>query len=235
MKFLFLALVVLALTFTSFAQEDGSLDLAKIEARVDLRRPEASSPITSGYSGMDYTRPCSDSTNPVGILQTSLVSLDGTRYQVEDEPTFEARIENIGSTPVRIPFSPHLADLQPKDPAQKFAYSELYITLWIAGGETWKTNSGGGVTLYGTNRHPNTMLTLKPGEWVRIIGKGHLFLDNNLFELIRAGHPPDRVYAVTSLVHKQTLITPTQSATTGQAVCLAGTLEQSVPIELTIP
>ena len=44
-------------------------------------------------------------------------------HQVEDEPTFEVTVENVGSTPLSILFSPHLADLQPEDPAQKIAYS----------------------------------------------------------------------------------------------------------------
>jgi hypothetical protein len=46
--------------------------------------------------------------------------------------------------------------------------------LWIASSERWSTNTGDGVILYGSNDHPNTMLTLLPGEWVRVIGKGHL-------------------------------------------------------------
>jgi hypothetical protein len=72
--------------------------------------------------------------------------------------------------------------------------------LWIAGGEKWRTNTGGDAVLYGANDHANTMLTLNPGEWVRVIGKGHLRpLDGELVDLSRLGHPPDHVYAQTSL------------------------------------
>jgi hypothetical protein len=56
-------------------------------------------------------------------LRGTLVSLD-TDYHIGDEPRFEVTIENAGSSPLRVLFSPHLADLQPQDPAQKFAYSE---------------------------------------------------------------------------------------------------------------
>jgi len=217
------------------AQERASLDLTKIVARVDLRRPEATSPVTGGYSGTHEITPCFDSKHKIGALHTSLVSLDRTHYQIEDEPTFEVTIENNGSTPVKIPFSPHLTDFQPKNPAQKFAYFELQIALWIAASEQWSTNTGGSVMLYGSNDHANTMLTLNPGEWVRVIGKGHLALDEDLVKLASSGHPADYVYAQASLYHQETLATPTQSATVSREVCIVQTQGQSVPIQLAFP
>lgn len=212
------------------AQELASLNLTKMEPRLDLRRPKAISPAKGGYSGNDETILCFSSKPTTGSLHTSLVTLDRTHYEIGDEPTFEVTVENDGLTPVRIPFSPHLSDLQPKDPGQKFAYFALEITLWIASGERWSSNTGGGVTLYGSNDHPNTMLTLMPGEWVRIIGKGQLTLS----ELTSSSDPADRVYAKASLFREETLITPTQSATVNREVCLAQTPGQSVPIQLTI-
>src|SRR6266481_7475027 len=208
--YLILALAVAAL-FSPLcpAQELASLDLTKIEARVDLRRPKATSLAKGGYSGTEETTPCFDSKQKTRSLHTSLVTLDRTYYQVEDEPTFEVKIENDGLTQVRIPFSPHLTDLQPKNPAQKFAYFALQITLWIASSERWSTNTGGSVILYGSNDHPNTILTLKPGEWVRVIGKGHLIRG----EFTSFSDPADRAYAETSLFRQDTLITATQSAT----------------------
>jgi hypothetical protein len=232
---LILALAVAtALVSTCPAQEVAFLDLTKVAARVDLRRPKASSPRAGGYNGIDATYPCSDPTHNMGALRASLVSLDRTHYQVEDEPTFEATVENVGSTPLGIPFSPHLADLQPKNPAQKFAYSELRIELWIAAGSRWSTNSGGVVALYGSPEHASTMLTLNPGEWVRVIGRGHLRLDENIKPLL-SDHPADQVYAQASIYRDETLITPTQSANTSHEACLAQTQGQSIPIELTIP
>ena len=186
-----------ALISTCPAQEVGFLDLTKIKARLDVRRPEGVSPMTGGYRGTQFVHPCYDSPHTSGTLTTSL-QLDGTHYQDGDEPTFEVRIENTGSTPLRIPFSPHLADLQPANPALTFAYSELRIVLWIAGGEKWSTNTGGNAVLYGANDHANTMLTLSPGEWVRVIGKGNLrLLNDQVLHLIKSGHPADHVYAQT--------------------------------------
>jgi hypothetical protein len=143
-----------ALSPTCPAQELASLDLTKIEPRLDLRRPKATSTAKGGYSGNDETIPCYSYKPTTGSLHTSLVTLDRTHYEIGDEPTFEVTVENDGLTPVRIPFSPHLSDLQPKDPAQKFAYFSLEIVLWIASGERWSSNTGGDVTLYGSNDHP---------------------------------------------------------------------------------
>src|SRR6516165_3985874 len=79
--------------------------------------------------GIQETHGCFDSTKNAGTLRTALVSLDRTHYQIGDEPVFEVTVENVGSAPLRIPFSPHEAGLQPEDPAQKFAYSELHVVL----------------------------------------------------------------------------------------------------------
>ena len=227
--------VATALISTCPAQEVAFLDLTKVAARVELQRPKATSPVTGEYSGTQETSECFDSTHEAGALNTSLMSLDRTHYQIEDEPTFEVTMENAGSRPIEIPFSPHLADLQPKNRAQKFAYSELHLTLWIASGEQWSANTGGGVILYGSTDHANTRLTLNPGEWVRVIGKGHFTAGEEFLKRAMLEHPVDHVYVEASLYHDETLITPTQSATAGREVCLAQTHGQSLPIQLAIP
>jgi len=232
---LILTLGVATIFSSCSAQEVGSLDLTKVAARVDLRRPKASSRVTGGYSGVQSTSPCHDSTQNVRVLHTSLVSLDRAYYQVGDEPRFEVTIQNTGSVPIRIPFSPHLADLQPDNPAQKFAYNELQIALWIAANERWSTNMGGSAILYGADDRPNTMLTLKPGEWARVIAKGQFNLDVDLLKLTRSGYPADHAYAQTSIFRNETLITPIHSATVAREVCIAKTQGQDVPIQLTAP
>ena len=230
--------VVVAITVGAdcLAQEVASVDLTKVTARRELRRPPLTQKISGARGGIKRDEGCFDSAKNLGALRTQLISLDRTHYQIGDEPIFEVTVENIDPAPLRIPFSPHLADLQPKDPAQKFSYSELHIVLWIAGGDRWSANTGGGVVLYGDDDHPATMLSLSPGEWVRIVGRGKFSLPSDQLnaELIRS-HPPDLVYAEPSLYREETLITPTQSATLAREVCVAKTRGQSVPIQLTVP
>lgn len=225
---------VSALASSCYAQEVASLDLTKVTGRLDLRRPKATSPATHGYSGTQRTTGCFDPTHKTGSLQATLVSLDRTHYQLEDEPRFEVTLENTGSEPISIPFSPHLADLQPENPGQKFDYSELQIELWIASGDRWSTNTGGFVKLYGAEGHKGTMVRMNPGEWVRIIGRGHLLLEGEAKHLIQE-HPADQLYAVASVYRDQTLITATQSATVQTETCIDQTHGRGFPIELTIP
>ena len=217
----------------SSAQEVASLDLTKVVHR-GLRRPESKLRGNGHYSGGQQITSCPDSRQNIGELRTALLSLDRTHYQVEDKPIFEATVENVGSAALRIPFSPQMGDLQPQDAAQKFAYSELRIELWIAAGDHWMTNTGGLVSLYGNEDHANTMLTLNPGEWVRVVGEGHLFLSDDLAKQNML-HPVDQLYAQASLFHDETLITPTQSASVLREICISQTHGQSIPIQLTIP
>jgi hypothetical protein len=246
LRYLTLAVAVAtSLLFTCAAQEVASIDLTKISARMDLRRPQAASPSTGGYSGATEQIDCRNSEHKLGLLRTSVVSLDRTHYLEGDESTFEVTVENAGSSPIHIPFSPHLADLQPKDPAQKFAYSTLQIVLWIAAGEQWSSSAGGGISLYGDDHRADTMLTLNPGQWARIIGNGRFGfpLGNGRFGIPRDGlsdklihsHEIDRVYAQATLYREETLITPKQSATVRREVCVAQTHGQTVPIQLVIP
>jgi hypothetical protein len=216
------------------AQEVAFLDFTKIAMHVDLRRPKATSPVTAGRAGAQQMIACRDSAHPAGSLRTSLVSLDRTSYVVGDEPVFEVTIENTGADPVSIPFSPQLADLQPQDPAKQFAYYELQVAIWIAG-ENWGTDTGGRVALYGDSDHANTMVTLRPGEWVRVTGRGRLTLGDQLVKLSLSGQPADRVYAQASLYRQETLLTPTQSATAGREICLVQMQGRGAPIQLTIP
>jgi hypothetical protein len=217
------------------AQEVGSVDLTKVTARTDLRRPPQTQSASAARSASDATYGCSDSTNNAGALRTTLVSLDRTHYQIGDKPKFEATVENVGSAPLSIPFSPHLADLQPGDAGQKFAYSELQLALWI-GGTEWSADTGGGVMLYGTDDHPDTMLTINPGESVRIIGEGKFSLptDGMSVELIHR-RAIDHAYALASIYRAESLLTPTAAATVRREICLTQAHGQSIPIVLTVP
>jgi hypothetical protein len=217
------------------AQEVASVDLTKVEARIDLRRPKATSDMTGGYSGAQSNTSCPDSAQKGGELDTSLDSLGRTHYQVGDEPKFEVVLHNTGSVPIRIPSSPNLADLQPKDPGKQFAYYELQIVLWIAADERWSTDAGGYAALYGNDDHANTMLTLEPGQWVRVIAKGHFRLDDSVTKLVGSVASANHAYAQTTLFRKETMITARQSATVAREVCVAQTHGQSVPIQLSIP
>ena len=189
----------------------------------------------SPRGGIHEIYACSNRANSSGALRTALLSLDRTHYQVGDKPKFEVTIENVDSTPIRIPISPDLADLQPKDPAQKFNYSELQTVLWIAAGTEWSANTGGVISLYGADDHADTMLTLNPGESVRIIGEGKFSLpaDGLSVGLIHLTHAVNRAYAEVSIYRNATLLASTAVATVSREVCLRRPGGQRVAIVLT--
>jgi len=216
------------------AQEVGFVDLTNVAARTELRHPFSNGK-TDGPGGgsLDDVNNCPHPDRDNAVFRTTLVSLDRSYYQVGDEPTLEVSIENLASTPLRIPFSPHLADLQPKDPAEKFSYQELQVELWTAG-KNWRSNSGGGFKLYGDENHPGTMLALNQGEWVRIIGKGRFSSPPSLVrEVTHSEGPADRAYAEISLIRAEKLLTAKATATVRHKVCLSETWGRSIPIVLT--
>ena len=153
-------------------------------------------------------------------MRTTLVWLDRDEYAVGDDQKFEVRIENVGSVPVEMPFSPHLADLQPVVASQKFGYSVVRVQLWIGGARWDETDSRWSeVALYGGNQHPGTMLTIHPGEWVRIIGKGKITISEEVLRFTRNGDAVNHANAQVSIHQVETLLMANTSATISHAVC----------------
>ena len=126
--------VMLGTSIACLAQEVGFIDLTQVVARTELRYPPPrSDEVTNrrgGNSIVDGRHDDCDIPNApkhAGALRTTLVWLDRDEYAVGDQPKFEVRIENVGSVPVEMPFSPHLADLQPADPT---GYTVM-LTCWL--------------------------------------------------------------------------------------------------------
>jgi hypothetical protein len=233
--------IVLAVNLTwsviCVAQEVGFVDLTQVQARMQLRRPVPQNGEAVGSrGGITQFHECDPSTKDAGTARTSLVWLDRDEYAVGDQNKFEVRIENIGSVPIKVPFSPHLADLQPKDASQQFGFSELTVELWIAGGERWSSNTGGAIYLYGSGRHPGTILTMLPGEWVRIIGEGKFTPPDESVNLIRStGVAVSQAYAQSSIYDAEELLTATSAATILHRVCLIQIQGPGVPMKLDAP
>jgi hypothetical protein len=161
--------------------------------------------------------------------------VDQDQYAAGDDIKFEVRILNTGSVPLTLPFSPHLADLQPADPARKFAYSELGVGLELSSvlpHVSFTSNAGGGgVTLYGHESDPGTMLTLQPGEWVQIVGIGRFMGFDGLSEA-NSKDAVKHLNAAITIIQNETLLTSADVATTERFVCLNQTAGHDVPIKL---
>jgi hypothetical protein len=226
--------MALAVAADCSGQEVAFIDLTKATADRELRRPPLSKNISEPHGSTEHTYGCRQSSKTAINLRTTLVSLDRTHYQIGDEPVFEVTLENSGTAPLRIPFSPHLADIQPKDPAQKFSYSELRLQLWIAADVWWSANTGGGVTLYGSDDQPETMVTLNRGEWARIVGKGEFALPTDSLQLLPSGRSIDHAYAQAELYRSETLLTARAMGTVKHEVCDLEETQGSIPMTLDV-
>jgi hypothetical protein len=76
----------------------------------------------------------------------------------------EFKVLNTGEVPLLLPIGPHLSDLQPEDASATFTY--MSIALAVAPVED--RSSTGYVELYGKADAPATLITLNPGEWLRV-------------------------------------------------------------------
>ena len=111
---------------------------------------------------------------------------------------------------------------RPSDPEMRARSSGIRMwpfQLWI-GGARWTTNRGGTVSLYGSDQHPDTMLTRHPGEWVGIIGKGRITLAREVMGFIRNEDAVSHANAKVSIHEDETLLTANVSATISHGVCL---------------
>jgi hypothetical protein len=76
----------------------------------------------------------------------------------------EFKVLNTGQVALQLPVSPHLSDLQPSDASVTFTYMSL--ALGVSPAED--RSSSGYVELYGKPDAPDTLITLNPGEWIRV-------------------------------------------------------------------
>ena len=80
----------------------------------------------------------------------------------------EFRVENVGTSSIKVPIHPKLRDLQPSNAVTQFEYYSLRLPL-----EARVPGKGllvGWLELYGSPTLPDTILTLHPGEWIRVKG-----------------------------------------------------------------
>jgi hypothetical protein len=219
------------------AQQAGSIDLTQIEPRLELRQPPVREGDPTGHRGaITHSSSCSPIPKDASSVQTTLVWLDRDQYSETDRPKFEARILNTGSVPIKIPFSPHLAAFQPKDPGAKFSFWEMFVTLEIiivARNVEWYV-SGGGAALFGNESHPGTMLTLEPGEWVQVIAQGQPVGDplSNLPPLAHSAEAITHINASIDIHHDEMLLTSTESATVQHPLCIKQTEGPNVTVKL---
>jgi hypothetical protein len=81
----------------------------------------------------------------------------------------EFKILITGTAPIELPASPHLSDLQPKDESEAFNYFSLALVVRGEGEPRGpRVDCVGFVELFGSPDHAESMMVLRPGEWIRV-------------------------------------------------------------------
>lgn len=102
--------------------------------------------------------------------RTSLEWIQTTDFYPGQRVEVEFRVENIGTSPLRLPIHPTLTDLRPKDVAAPFVYYRMKLPLVALVPAEGSALEAGGLEFYGSVTRPDTLLTLKPGESMRVRG-----------------------------------------------------------------
>jgi hypothetical protein len=171
-----LFLLLLANSSLLEAQEVRVVDLLNVNQRTELRLPSAPSDcipgepcIGGGVGGGSVADGAPDPRDPraLGVALDRVTPTDITL------DTFEAefRLLNTGLAPINVPVWPHLSDLQPFLESQPFSYLSLALEVRLSGTGPAQAFGVGWVELYGSAEREDTIITLKPGEWVRVKAK----------------------------------------------------------------
>ncbi|HWR34714.1 MAG TPA: hypothetical protein VN622_02450 [Clostridia bacterium] len=168
-----LMLTLFAIVSYSAAREVRYIDLTGVTQRTNLRTiepPPAKCPdggsCVGGARGATRWGDCAARFNDPQALRTTITWTDGTTYNEGSSATWEVNLENIGSVEFDVPSSPHLADLQPNDPAEAFKYFSIGLTPYIP--LTTGMADLGHVLLYGSTQRSDSFVRLKPGDWIRV-------------------------------------------------------------------
>jgi hypothetical protein len=154
------------------AQEVKVVNLLNVEQRTTLRVPPSdctAGGLCAGGVGGSVADSAPDPRDPhaLGVALDHVTPTDVTLEPFEAE----FRILNTGLVSIDVPVSPHLSDLQPPAEWQSFSYFSLALVVRLSNTCPKQASGVGWVELYGSAEHEDTMITLKPGQWVRVKAK----------------------------------------------------------------
>jgi hypothetical protein len=160
------------------AQEVTYIDLTADRQRTELRHPPAPQSdckegtgcigVGSGEGGGSVRDGAPDQRNP-HALEIYLLRVSPTGINAAVPFRVEFKILNTGTAPMELPVSPHLSDLQPGDESVAFNYFSLALAVRAAPEpEGPPVDSIGFVELFGASDHAESMMILRPGEWIRV-------------------------------------------------------------------
>jgi hypothetical protein len=158
------------------AQEVKYIDISNVHQRTELRVPPAPPPVceegkgcTSGGYGVFMVGDGAADRRDPHALAIYLLRVTPTDINPVEPFQVEFKVLNSGTAPIELPVSPHLSELQSSDESVDFDYFSLGLVVRVEGEPQGPPiNSAGSIELYGSPDHPETMMRLQPGEWIRV-------------------------------------------------------------------
>jgi hypothetical protein len=163
-------------------QEQGYLDATQAQIRQRLREPVTG----SGGGSIVWKEGRLPPSQPLTITLNLLGNSEFARGEVFE---YEVQIRNVSDQPIEMAWDLSPADIEPTDPRASYQYHSAAILLNAKLGENRAVSLEGSILLFGTPSLASTMITLEPGRWVRIKGKGRALSPNTN----DAWPPPDLV------------------------------------------
>jgi len=170
--------LLLVLAWPGFlkAQEIKHIDISNVRSRTELRHPpapqsdckEGTHCIGGGSGGGSVADGAPDQRDP-HALGIYLLRVTPTDINATEPFQVEFKVLNTGTAPMELPVSPHLSDLQPSDESVAFNYFSLALVVRGQGEpQGLRVDSVGFVELFGSPDHTESMMILRPGEWIRV-------------------------------------------------------------------
>ena len=161
---IFLALL---LTFCATLSGKSGEEVGYVDLTTAVVGQRIHEPTTGSGSGMGIgssVRALPDILQP---LRISIVSLESTKYKVNDDVVYEIKVENTGHEQIMIPWDPNLSHMEPEGAATEYSYRIARIALRLShAGKRFE--SLGSNLLFGTTGVPGSFIKIAPGEWVRV-------------------------------------------------------------------
>jgi hypothetical protein len=175
---LWIALASAGLSSSIWAQEVAVVDTTNVHAEERIRPPKPA-PVPKPYNppcpkGREACPPSisvGGACGGVGRLDlvAKFTPFNKSTYAVGEAIPYIVQVENIGKAPIQVPLRKSIREIEPTDPHENYSYRTGGLRFQLRGKDSTYSASPG-IPLWGSPQMPDSLATVKPGEWITIKG-----------------------------------------------------------------
>jgi hypothetical protein len=175
---LWIAFAIAAFGSIGWAQELAVIDATVVHAE-ERTRPPKPAPEPNPYNppcpkGKEVCPPpisVGGACGGVGYLDlvAKFTPFNKSTYAVGEAISYIVQVENIGKAPIQVPVKKSIREIEPTDPHENYSYRTGGLRFQLQGKDSAYSASPW-IPLWGSPQMPDSMATLKPGEWITIKG-----------------------------------------------------------------